>query len=328
MTRLAEPGSRPIRARTEAGGGSARTSPASAQVVAGVALSHPERVLYPHQGATKLDLARFYEGIADWILPHLRRRPLTLVRCPQGRARQCFYQKHPGDAMAADIPRIRIREKSGSADYLYVDELPHVVSLVQAGVLELHVWGSRVGDLERPDTAVFDLDPGDGVPWGTVLETAKSLRARLEHLGLHGFPRTTGGNGLHVVVPLEPRVDWETLKNFTRAVCRAHAADDPQRHTTNMSKAKRRGRIFLDYLRNGRGATAIASYSTRAREGAPVAVPVRWDELNAAMVSNRYNLDNLPRRLRALRGDPWQDFQDARRPITRQMRQALESRAP
>ncbi|HEX7038438.1 MAG TPA: DNA ligase D [Pseudomonadales bacterium] len=315
----AERSSRRTRSRTKPRAG----SPGDGRVrVAGVVLTNPDRVLYPQQGITKLDLARYYEDVADWILPRLRRRPLSLVRCPEGQTGQCFYQKHPGQAIPADLPRTSIREKEGKADYLYVDDLRDLIGLVQAGTLELHVWGSRVEDHERPDTLVFDLDPGSGVAWPTMLEVARALRERLRDLDLEGFVRTTGGKGLHVVVPIEPRLGWDEVKAFTRAVAEAHARDD-RRLTVNMSKSKRGGKIFLDYLRNGRGATAIASYSTRARPNAPVAVPVRWEELGPALVSDRYNVGNLRRRLAALKADPWAEFDAARRPLTRRTLNAV-----
>jgi bifunctional non-homologous end joining protein LigD len=295
----------------------------SAAEVAHVRLSHPDRVVYPEQGVTKLDLAEFYASIADWILPQLVERPLSLVRCPRGRGDECFFQKHPGQAIGAHVPRTAIREKAGTTTYIYVRSLPDLVALVQAGTLEMHPWGARVTDLERPDTMVFDLDPGDDVAWGVVLDTARALRQRLAGLGLEGFARTTGGKGLHVVVPLEPEADWEQVKAFARGVARAHARDDSRRLTVNMSKAKRRGRIFLDYLRNARGSTAIASYSTRARPGAPVAVPVRWDELGPSLTSDRYHVENLRRRLTALRADPWEGFEALRRPLTARMLAAV-----
>lgn len=291
--------------------------------VAGVRLSSPDRVLYPEQGATKLAIARYYEEIADWVLPHVANRPLSLVRCPQGHEKQCFFQKHPGEGLFEGIARIEIEEKDGPEPYLYVRTLPDLVSLVQGGVLELHVWGSRVDDVERPDLLVFDLDPGPNVPWGEMLRVAKEVRERLTELGLESFPRTTGGKGLHVVVPLRRGASWDEAKEFAQAVANAQASDDRSRVTTNMSKAKRSGRIFLDYLRNGRGATAIASYSTRAKEGATVAVPVRWDEVTAALRPDRYNIDNLRRRLSALSGDPWEGFDDARRPITAKAKRAV-----
>ncbi len=292
-------------------------------VVAGVKLSNPDRVLYPGQGVTKLALAHYYEAVGDWILPQLAERPLSLLRCPEGRSKACFFQKHPGQTFGPELPRVRIEEKSGSAEYLYVRRLPDLVTLVQMGTLELHVWGSRVHDLEHPDLVVLDLDPGPGVAWSEVLRTARSLNDRLAGLGLTGFPRTTGGKGLHVVVPLAPSLDWEGVKAFARGVAHAHAHDEPDRLTVNMAKSRRQNRIFIDYLRNGRGATAIASYSTRAREGATVAVPVRWDELGPALTSDRYRLENVRRRLSALRADPWDGFDQARRPLTAAMLAAV-----
>lgn len=291
--------------------------------VAGVRLSHPNRVLYPQQGVTKFALAQFYADIADWILPQLAGRPLSLLRCPQGRQKQCFFQKHPQEALAGNIPRVEITANDGPATYLYVRTLADLVALVQVGTLELHVWGSRVDDVERPDSLVFDLDPAPDVAWSEVLRTAAALRERLAALRLESFARTTGGKGLHLVVPLVPCAGWAEAKAFARGVAHAQARDDRRRLTVNMAKAKRQGRIFLDYLRNGRGATAIASYSTRAREGAPVAVPVRWDELHPALTSERYTIGNLRRRLSALRADPWEGFDEARRPLDRRLLEAV-----
>ena len=291
--------------------------------IAGVALTHPERVLFPSQGLTKLALAHYYEDVANWILPPLQRRPLSLLRCPQGSEETCFFQKHPGQAISGDIPRVSIREKAGEAPYLYVERLADLIGLVQAGTLELHSWGCRVDDLEHPDMLVLDLDPGPGVAWPSVLDAARSLQDRLAQLGLGGFLRTTGGKGLHIVVPLEPRASWDGAKAFARAVAVAHAQDDRGKFTINASKAERPGRIFIDYLRNARGATAIASYSTRAREGAPVAVPVRRDELGASLTSDRYDVDSVRRRLAALRSDPWEGYEQARRPLTRKVLQAV-----
>lgn len=281
----------------------------------GVRLSNPERVMFPEQGLTKLDLARYYDEIQDWILPQLARRPLSLVRCPQGRTDECFFQKHPRVAIPASVPRVDIPEKQGSAEYVYVETAADLVGLVQAGALEIHPWGSHIDHLEQPDNIVFDLDPAPGVGWKEILRIAGTLRERLESLGLVCFVRTTGGKGLHLVIPLEPEADWDQAKAFAKAVAQQHADDDPTRLTANMSKAKRESRIFIDYLRNGRGATAIASYSVRARENAPVAVPIRWDELNAALRSDRYTTENLRRRLSALRQDPWAEFAEAARPL-------------
>jgi len=296
---------------------------ADATEVAGVPITHPERILYPELGVTKLALARYYEGIGEWVLPYLARRPLVLLRCPEGRE-ACFYQKHMGESQARSVPRIAIDEGSARRDYLYVRSLADIVTLVQHGALEFHPWGCQVDDIEHPDLLVFDLDPAPEVAWETLLRTARELRERLRELGLSAFPRTTGGKGLHLVVPLRPRADWHALKAFARAVVERHAADEPQLLTTNMAMAKRHGRIFLDYLRNARGATAIASYSTRARPGAPVAVPLRWDELGPAVRSDHYTVDTLRRRLGALKADPWEGFFEAAVPLGAALRRAVE----
>ncbi|WP_445156843.1 DNA ligase D [Halomonas sp. E14] len=289
----------------------------------GVRLTSPDRVLFPEQGLTKLDLARFYAQIHEWVLPRLARRPLSLVRCPQGRTDECFFQKHPRRAIPADVPRIDVPEKKGSAEYVYVESAADLIGLVQAGALEIHPWGSCIDHLEQPDSLVFDLDPDEGMAWKEILRVAGTLRERLESLGLTPFLRTTGGKGLHLVVPIEPSAEWEQAKAFAKGVAEAHARDDPQRLTTHMAKAKREGRIFIDYLRNGRGATAVASYTVRARESAPVAVPIRWDELNAALRADRYNVQNLRRRLSALRHDPWADFAEAARPLDAKLLKAM-----
>ncbi|HET7306393.1 MAG TPA: DNA ligase D [Gammaproteobacteria bacterium] len=291
--------------------------------VAGVRLSNPDRVLYEEMGITKLDLAHYYEAIGGWILPQLMDRPLSLLRCPSG-AGNCFFQKHPGEALVPGMPRIDITENNGDLrTYVYVHALSDLIALVQAGVLEIHPWGSRVDNVDKPDLIVFDLDPSPEVKWAEVLRVAGTLRERLEQMGLTPFVRLTGGKGLHLVVPLRRRDGWDEIKAFARAVCEAHVHDEPKKLTANMSKARRRGRIFLDYLRNGRGATAIASYSTRAHPHAPVSVPVRWDELSDSIKSDHYRVDNLPQRMAALKADPWDGFEAARRQITKAMRKSV-----
>lgn len=291
--------------------------------VAGVTLTNASRILYPECGITKLALAEYYEEIADWMLPQLAFRPLSLVRCPEGHTGECFFQKHPRQTLTKSIPRVMIEEKDGRSPYLYVQSITDVIALVQFGALELHVWGSRVEDVERPDILVFDLDPGPDLPFSELLRIARDLRDRLADLGLTSFPRTTGGKGLHLVVPVEPARGWETIKNFCQGIAQQQAQADRLRVTSNMAKSRRRGRVFLDYLRNGRGATAISSFSSRARPGAPVAVPVAWDELNEALRPDRYTVENLRRRLSVLSSDPWEGFEAARRPITEKMLQAV-----
>lgn len=295
----------------------------SAALVAGVKLTNPDRILYPDQGITKLHLAHYYEEIADWILPNIRNRPLSLVRCPTGHTGECFFQKHPHATIADAIPRIDIAEKEGTKPYLYVTSLPHLIELVQVGALELHVWGSQVNNLERPDQLVFDLDPASNVSMAEIFRVAEELKQRLDDFGLNTFLRVTGGKGLHLVVPLVPKLPWEEAKAFCGALAQRAASDDKKRLTANMSKSKRHGRTFIDYLRNGRSATAIASYSTRARPGAPVAAPVFWDELNETLTPNRYTLENLGRRLGTLPKDPWEGFEEARRPLTAKMFRSL-----
>lgn len=302
----------------------AKTRPQdSGDVVEGIRITHPERIVYPEAGITKLELARFYAEIQDWLLPQLANRLLSLVRCPQGSHETCFFQKHLTASQAKKVPRQPFDQSGGARQYAYVQSIAHVIALVQAGVLEFHPFGSQVNDPEHPDLMVFDLDPSPGVPWEEIVRTARELRQRLDALKLASFVRTTGGKGIHVVVPLQPAGDWDEVKAFSKAFSDQLAADDPTHLTTILSKAKRRNKIFIDYLRNARGATAIASYSTRARPGAPVATPIRWDELNATLRPDQYTVANLPRRLAALKADPWGDFHDARVPISKAMRKAV-----
>jgi bifunctional non-homologous end joining protein LigD len=274
-------------------------------VVAGVRLTHPDRVLYPARGMTKQDLARFYESIADWVLPHLRGRPLTLVRCPEEQGKECFYMKHSGVWAPPTLRRIRIREKTKVGEYLIVDDLVGLVSLVQMGILEIHTWNSTAEHLETPDRVVFDLDPGPAVPWPEVIEAARLVRAMLEGVGLESFVKTTGGKGLHVVVPLRLEAGWDETYGFTERIAEEIVRRDPRRYTTEMPKARRRSKILIDVLRNRRGNTSIAAYSTRARAGAPVSTPLAWDELAPGLRSDHYTVANLPARLASLRADPW-----------------------
>ncbi|HEX5363813.1 MAG TPA: DNA ligase D [Gallionella sp.] len=306
---------------------SARHATTGAVEIAGVQLTHPERILYPELGVTKLALARYYEAIHEWVLPYLAQRPLVLLRCPKGR-QACFYQKHLANSQAGSVPRIAIPEGGTVRNYVYVRSLADILELVQHGVLEFHAWGCRVEDIEHPDLLVFDLDPAPEVAWQEVLRTARELRERLHGLGLTAFPRTTGGKGLHLVVPLQPDADWESVKSFARAVSEQHARDEPRMLTTNMSMAKRHGRIYLDYLRNTRGSTAIACYSVRARPGAPVAVPLRWDELGPAVRSDHYTVETLQRRLGALRADPWEGFFEMAVPLGAEMLKAVGINEP
>ena len=295
--------------------------------VAGVTLTHPERILYPEQGITKRDLARYYESISDWILPHLVGRPLSLVRCPEGHAKGCFYQKHAHPGTPEVVRRVRVPEGVGTVEgvgtYLYIDGLPGLIALVQMGVLELHPWGSKVETLERPDLMTIDLDPAPDVAWERVVETALVMRARLEDIGLRSFVKTTGGKGLHVVVPLRPRHSWNEVKEFSRAVAEEFVRAAPDRFVATMTKSKRAGRIFLDFFRNMRGATAVSAYSTRARPGAPVSTPLSWEELRDVKNAAAFSVSTVPDRMKGLRSDPWKGFFDVRQALTASMRKAV-----
>ena len=293
--------------------------------IAGVTLTNPDRVLYPEQDITKRELALFYESIADWILPHVIKRPLSLVRCPRGTGGHCFYQKHVTEAMPAPIRGVAIREKKGVEDYIVIDDLSGLITLVQLGVLEFHPWGCREDNVERPDRMVFDLDPGPSVEWLGVVHAAVALRDRLEDLGLQSFVKTSGGKGLHVVVPLQRRGAWDEMKDFSAAIAESLARLEPARYLTTATKAKRHGRIFIDYLRNGRGATSVAAYSTRAREGAPVSTPIAWDELTAELGPAAFTVKNLPDRLARLKRDPWDKFLELRQSITATMTRKIQS---
>ncbi|PWU24491.1 MAG: DNA ligase D [Candidatus Rokuibacteriota bacterium] len=290
-------------ARSSTQSPAARTQ--SVAEVAGVRLTHPERVLYPRHGTTKRDLARFYESIADWILPHLKDRPTSLVRCPEGVDGECFYQKHIGYWAPDSVRRVRIKERTKVGEYLVVDSLPALIGLVQIGILEIHTWNSVVKRLERPDRLVLDLDPGPGVEWRRVVEAARLIRARLEDVGCVSFVKTTGGKGLHVVAPFSPGPSWEESAAFARTLALHISRENPREYVARMAKAERTGKIFIDYLRNVRGATSVAAYSTRAKPDAPVSVPLDWDELGPRLRSNHYTIANLPRRLATLTRDPW-----------------------
>jgi bifunctional non-homologous end joining protein LigD len=247
----------------------------------GIKISNPDRVIFPDAKITKGQLADYYRAVGPLMLVWTGGRPISLVRCPQGRARKCFFQKHDSGSFGAHVRHIPIREKKGGKeDYLYVDDMAGLITCVQMGTIEFHGWGSVVADVEKPDRVVFDLDPDVGLDFGDVTKAARDVRRILEDMGLQSFPLLTGGKGVHVVVPLRPRAEWPAVKDFAQRFAAALAGAEPGRFTANMSKAQRKGRIFVDYLRNQRGATAIMPYSARAREGAPVSAPISWDELD------------------------------------------------
>lgn len=271
--------------------------------VAGIALSHPHKILYSDQRVTKLELAQYYEAVADHMLPLIEGRPLMVVRCPEGQSRECFYQKHA---------------TPGSGALMRVDSVQGLVSLVQLGVLEIHTWGAHQARIEHPDLIVMDLDPAPGVPWQRVVDGARRLRALFAELELESFVKTTGGKGLHVVVPVSAsRLGWDDFKDFTRKIAEKLVEEEPDRYVSTISKAKRAGKIFVDYLRNGRGSTAVAPYSTRAREGAPVAMPVAWARI-AKTAPDRFSIRDVVATL-GRRRDPWAGMLELKQKLTRAM---------
>ncbi len=322
----APPTKRPARARSREGQElSAKRGPKTGgeEVVAGVRLTHADRVLYPPQGITKRDLARLYESIADWILPHVKGRPLTLVRCPEGAEKGCFYMKHSGVWAPEALRRVKIQEKTKVGEYLVVDDLQGLVSLVQMGILEIHTWNALADEIERPDRVVFDLDPDPSVGWDRVTLAAQALRERLHALSLECFVKTTGGKGLHVVVPLRPASTWEESFSFSRALSEEMEREKPHAYTTSMPKAQRRGRILIDYLRNNRGNTSVAAYSTRARPGAPVSAPITWEELQRGIKPDQFHVGSIRARLESSKADPWKGYGTARQRITAAVRRRL-----
>ena len=276
--------------------------------IGGVRVTHPDRVLWPEgPGLTKRDLARHLEAVAPWMIPHVEGRPLTLVRCPRSIA-ECHFMKHSKVWAPEALRRVRIPEKTKLGEYMVADSAAALVSLAQMDVVEIHTWNSRVERLEHPDRVVFDLDPGPQVPWREVVESARLLRDGLAGIGLRSFVKTTGGVGLHMVVPLAPVHEWKTCLEFARAVARAIERHDPARHTTALPRAGRERKILLDYLRNNRTNTSVAAFSPRARPRAPVSVPIAWDELSPRVPSDRWTMTTVMRRLARLGSDPWEGY--------------------
>jgi bifunctional non-homologous end joining protein LigD len=260
----------------------------------GIKLSNPDRVIYPEDGLTKKDLADYYAGVEALMMVDAARRPITLIRCPQGRAKKCFFQKHDTGTMGEHVKHVPIKEKNGEVqDYLWFEDVRGLLGCVQMGTIEFHGWGSRTDKVEHPDRLVFDLDPDVGLDFAKVKEAAVRLRALLGDLGLTTFPLLSGGKGIHVVVPLDASADWTRVKSFAERFTRAIAQAEPEMFTANIRKVERKGRIFLDWLRNQRGATAVLPYSARAREGAPVAAPIAWEEIDHFNGGNHFSIRDL-----------------------------------
>jgi len=284
----------------------------------GFRLTSGDRVLIPDPGVTKLELAQFYARIAAHVLPGLVGRPLSLVRCPDGGAGECFFQKHPSAGMNSSIRQFELREPDGArATYFSIEDITGLLGLVQVNAVEIHPWGARVRDVERPDRLVLDLDPAPDVPFRAVIAGAREIRERLAAQGLDSWVRTSGGKGLHVVVPLVPAASWDEARAFAQALARDMEADSPDSYVSVAAKDRRAGRIFIDYLRNARGATSVASYTVRNRAGAPVATPLSWQELGRVRSGAQFTIRNIERRLARMRTDPWAALATARQKLPR-----------
>ena len=293
----------------------------------GVRLTHPGRILYPEQEITKRELAAYYERISGWILPHVARRPLAIVRCPKGQGGHCFFQKHTAETLPGEIRSIKVKEKGEVGDYIMIDSVEGLIALVQVGSLELHPWGSRVDMLESPDRMIFDLDPAKGIPWKEIVEAAFRLHALLSDVGIRSFARTTGGKGLHVVVPLLRRTGWDEIGAVAAAAADRMVGRHPSRYVRTMTMSARKGKIFIDHFRNRRGATAVASYSTRALPGATVAAPVSWEELSDGVDPRAFTVRTVPERLERLKEDPWKEFFAVRQSFTQDAQKSLRVRS-
>jgi bifunctional non-homologous end joining protein LigD len=281
--------------------------PGAGKAEEGVSITHASRVIYPDSKITKGDVAEYYTAVAKWMLPELVDRPLSMLRCPGGVGGECFFQKHHAATLGGSVKAVPLKQKdAGVDDYVYIRDLQGLLELVQMNTLEFHPWGARVDKPDAPDRIVFDLDPAEGVAWRAVIAAARDIRARLEEIGLESFVRTSGGKGLHVVVPFRRGPDWDTVKHFCESFADALVSLHPLRYIATASKAQRKDKIFLDWLRNARGATSVCNWSLRARAGAPVAMPLGWEELGRIRSGAAFDLKKALKRMAGLRADPWE----------------------
>jgi bifunctional non-homologous end joining protein LigD len=290
-------------------------------VVRGVRITHAQRVIDRASGATKLELVRYYDSVASHLLPHLKSRPVALVRAPEGVDGELFFQKHLQQLV---VPRLRQLDPAldpGHAPLMVIDNVTALVGAAQMGTVELHTWNAVQSSIERPDRVVFDLDPGAGLAWARMVEAAELVKTLLDELGLQSFVKTSGGKGLHIVVPIARRHSWEQSKAFAKAVAQHLAASLPQRFSAKSGPRNRVGKVFVDYLRNSRGATSAAAYSVRARPTLPVSVPIAWDELVQLRSASQWNIHNLVQRLQELEGaDPWAGYARVRQTLAAALR--------
>ena len=300
-----------------------RKPAAEGNVVHGIKISHPERPIWPSLGFSKLDLARYYDGVAELMLPHLARRPLTLVRCPDGAEKKCFYQRHLAmGASPGDVKTFK-RERSSKGYYIYIESHSALITLVQNGAVEMHTWGATGPDVQHPDRITLDLDPDEDLPWEKLVQATEMTRTIVEALKLRSFLKTTGGKGLHVVVPITPKLGWSEVKEFSRHIAEFLVRAEPKLFTAKMAKERRSQKVFVDYLRNSETASAVAAFSARARPGAGVSTPLAWDELADEDLRRKFTVQTVPQRLAGLKRDPWADYARTRQSITDAMWQAL-----
>lgn len=300
-----------------------------APAVLGIRLTNPDKVLDEESGITKQQLAEYYDAVAEHLLPHIEGRPLSIVRCPEGSGKPCFFQKHTSLGLPKGIESVAVPEKKGSGteQYITVPGKEGLVGLAQMGVLEIHPWGSKNDSLETPDRIIFDLDPGPAVEWKLLAESAREVRDVLKELRLTSFVKSTGGKGVHVVAPITPKHEWPDIKEFTHNVVRALEQWRPDRYLTKMTKSARKGRIFLDYLRNDRGSTAVAPWSPRARKGVRVAIPLRWEEVGSGN-PEEITVANFPAWKKRLARDPWVELVKLKQSLTEKAMRAAASLAP
>lgn len=284
-------------------------------VVAGVRISHPDKLMFPELGLTKLDIARYYESVGHVMLPHLKGRPLTLVFCPTGVGEGCTYLRHSKVWGPKAIRRVKIQEKTKVGEYMVVDTLEGLVSLAQMNVLEIHTWNSTVEHLEQPDRIVLDLDPGTRVTWPQVIAAAKDVRKMLASINLKAWVKTTGGRGLHVVVPLVPDAEWSECLEFAHALANILVEQAPDIYTTDFRKTGRDDKILIDYLRNNRTNTSICAFAVRARAGAPVSMPIDWADLKPSLKPDRFTVLSVRNFVGRRRVDPWRDYPRARQKL-------------
>jgi bifunctional non-homologous end joining protein LigD len=282
--------------------------------VAGVTISHPDRVIFPESGVTKRQLAEYYAAVGDWIVPHIANRPLSLLRCPASIGDKCFFQKHFATGLKT-LKRVKIEEKHGAGEYVVLRDVQDLVLLAQEGIVEIHPWGATADDPDSPDQFIFDFDPAPGLAFTEVIDAAKAMRDYLAEMKIESFCKTTGGKGLHVVAPIRRGISWAELKAFTKKIAENFATAAPKRFTANMAKRERTNRIFIDYLRNDRGSTAVAPYGVRARPGAPVALPIEWKDVKPSLDPTRFTLATVPKILAARKSDPWAGMTQHRQTI-------------